>query len=265
MYTSNIQNNSQILSVIALVNVLALFSLLTGCGKNTYSYYERAEELNQAGQYEQAIEIYHQALTKDAKNATLLNNLAVLHYKKGDLKTAANRFEESLKLAPSDGAIRENLANIYIALARDCKKRGDYVNAKRVYERTLVYKPNNGAIYHELCLLALQDGELEQARSYLQQLEKVATTPQLTRLAKALFHRSQASAYELRQNWRGAIGEYQQVLQVNPEYLASRYQMAVLYARLGEYNRAISVLKDLSPDTRIRIQHILPFPSACAP
>ena len=246
MRTLDIQHNSPFFSIILLVGLLAFSTLLTGCGKGIYSSYERAEELSQSGQYEPAIEIYHQALDKDPKNATLLNNLAVLHYKKGDLASAAQRFEESLKLAPSDETIRENLANIYLAIAERHKKRGDYVSAKREYEKALVYKPKAPVIYYELCLLALQHGESEQARNYLQQLEKVANTPQLTRLAKALFHRSQASAYELRQNWRGAISEYRKVLQVNPADLASRYQMAMSYARLGEYNRAISILKDLA-------------------
>ena len=241
-----IQNNLQIFSIIALVNVLAFFSLLTGCGKGIYSYYERAEKLAQAEQYEQAIEIYRQALAKDAENVTLLNNLAVLYYGQGDLVRAAERFEECLRLSPSDDTVRKNLANVYIALAQDYENRGDYVSAKRVYEKTLVHKPDNALIYYKLCLIALQNGELEQAQSYLQRLAKIATTPQLTMLAEVLFHRSQASAYERRQNWKGAIGEYQEVLRVNPEDLASRYQMAVLYARLGEYNRAISVLKDLS-------------------
>jgi len=241
-----IQNKPQMFSIVALVNLLAFFALLTGCGKGTYSYYERAEELSRSGQYEQAIEIYHQALAKDVKNATLLNNLAVLHYQQSDLASAAKRFEECLKLAPSDDTIRENLANVYIALAQDYEKKGDYVNARNSYEKTLVYKPNNALIYYELCLIALQDGQLEQARNYLLRLEKVATTPQLTKLAKALFHRSQASVYERRQNWRAAIDEYQEVLRVNPEDLASHYQIAMSYARLGEYNRAITVLKDLS-------------------
>jgi len=100
------------------------------------SLLNRARELEREGALEAAREAYEEALRFAPEDAVSHHNLAVMHFKLGDLGRAETEADIALALAPDLVEARNTLGVIVGA-------RGDYQRAKQLFEQVLRLRPGD--------------------------------------------------------------------------------------------------------------------------
>lgn len=81
-----------------------------GPAPDVYELFERGNQLYEAGEFEEAVDVYQEAVAGGAVAPELFYNLGNAHFKTGDLGRAVLNYERSLRLAPRSPDARANLA-----------------------------------------------------------------------------------------------------------------------------------------------------------
>jgi Tfp pilus assembly protein PilF len=92
---------------------------------------ERGKAYLAEGMYEKAEQEFNTAIEMDSTcaQAYLLSALTVRKQKKPDLKKALSLVEKAVGIAPDDGAVRLNLAEVYTEMGSDDKAEREFKNA----------------------------------------------------------------------------------------------------------------------------------------
>jgi len=186
------------------------------------------------GRYRKAVEQYQQVLKIAPSNwdrAFAYNKLAVLYLKKGDLKQAEAAAQNELRLKNDLGG------SFLVALAR-----GDMVTADRLKASFLAnspeFRPLSGAARYRAYFLghyALKADRTDEALEYFRQLAQSPQQVWNDRWPDCL-----AQAYLELERWDEAIGEYERLIAINPNYALLHYNLAKAYERKGHRERARS-------------------------
>jgi tetratricopeptide (TPR) repeat protein len=204
-----------------------------------------------------ALAISKQTLGENhADTAASLNNLAFLHFLKGDYNSAKQLYEKTVaNLERNFGPNHANTAASVTSLANLHLHQGNFPTAKRLLERTLaiskkVYNPNHPNIATNLNILAgvlKSEGNYKAAEKLFKQSltirEEVLgpkhpdTATSLNNLANSYKDlRKYAAAKPL---YKRAIAIREEVLGPNhPETASSLNNLAVLYRELHDYDAA---------------------------
>lgn len=204
--------NARVLAIIMLTGVL-----LAGCASTPsddgaeHSDRRRAAELNTQlgreymtrGQYEIAMEKLKRAVESDKSYAPAHTMLAVLYETLGEDDNAGKHFEAAVKAAPNNGDANNNYGTflcrtgkpsraqryflaamedpfyrtpaVAMANAGSCAVQdGDYEQAETYLRQSLAYDPNFSDALLSLAALNYEQGELLRARAFLQRYDGVA-------------------------------------------------------------------------------------------
>lgn len=111
------------------------------------------------GQIDQAKEAFIKALRYNQEQAQAYNNLGVIYLEhEKSLGRAHDNFQRALKVNPDYTEARYNLARTF----RQMKK---YPEARKELMTIVAINPSLADPYHELCLMDLDEGQLEEAIS----------------------------------------------------------------------------------------------------
>lgn len=144
------------------------------------AFLEEADESFEEGDYERARDKLNRAFAIAPQNTEILNKLAFVEGKLGNLDGAIKHYEESLRLDENDDLTHNALASMY-------KAQGEFETAQKHYKKALELDDAYAVTYYNYgnLLVAMNetqkakemythalalDGELEAARTALEEL-----------------------------------------------------------------------------------------------
>lgn len=172
---------------------------------------------------------------------TFADGVAAL--KAGNLETAERAFLAVLKRSGRTGAAafaHHNLGVVY-------QQRGDHERAVAEFHAAIRLLPNHG---ESRLLVGSSLLVLNRVAEAARELERAAALlPKEQRVRRLL-----AQAYERAEDWLGAVGQYQQLCEMEPREAEYAYRLGRAYTRLAEWSR--QRLLSLNPRSA-RIQQML--------
>jgi tetratricopeptide (TPR) repeat protein len=207
-----------------------------------------ADTASEAQDVGQAIALFREALTLDAKFAMALRQLADVHLRQGQYGSAAEAYQSLLALGKRNPQVYRLLGNALFAQhdaarAIDAYRRGlqldsrdpqlyldlglahavskDYENATKAFLRALEFKPNDPLAFANLGVVYLQQGNFPAATASLRRAQVLhSTDPLLTyNLGLSLLFEG---AYDQ------ARDQLERALQLKPDLAPAAYVLALL-------------------------------------
>jgi tetratricopeptide (TPR) repeat protein len=119
-------------------------------------YYTRGLNLQMIGNFDEAKELYLQAIELDPGYCDAMDNLGVILRQEGDLKGAIEWYRRSIDLAPHNTVARQNLAVAY-------SHQGKTDFEMEQYELIIEIDPINPEGYYGLAGIYMREGSFEKA------------------------------------------------------------------------------------------------------
>ena len=182
----------------------------------------RAKELVQSGRIEEAVDLYHEILTKNPANLKARNNLGVLYDEMGKAALALGQFEAALELEPENVEVLTNYGSTLSAAAR-------YDLAEEMLRRATRLSPESIGARAALGILHFRRGIYAQAEIELQWV-----CAQDAEYGPAFYYRGEAlnrlSRYD------EAMSVLEQAIERQPTNAKAYYTLGHLYDRkhMGE-------------------------------
>lgn len=186
-----------------------------------YGLYTEGLNWMYQGQYERAISKFQECLKIDSLYAPALNQIAALHYRKGNLNKALSVAQKSLSLDSYDsranfiyGLINKDLGNIndaidgfsvattfssvfrnsaYIELSKLYLLEDDFLNASLNAHKVLNRDVKNIEAIQILTVINRKKGNVNAANEYLTQLESLTPLNHFIRFERTLIENTEAS------------------------------------------------------------------------
>jgi Flp pilus assembly protein TadD len=164
------------------------------------------------------------ALSGDNPDWTRWNNLGIANLDQLQYADAMAAFEQVLKLRPdyADGHI--NIGLTYIEWEKYSAARADL-------EKALELSPNNARALYYLALVERREGHHDEEVADLQRV--VTQFPQARDPRREL-----GIAYYQRHSYEEAVDQFEALQNIDPDDLAAHYNLAVLYRRMGQKEKA---------------------------
>ena len=182
------------------------------------------------GRYEDAIGQYRQALNIDGRNQTIRFNLALAYYKSAWFKEAAGELSQFVAAAPPNLPERANA----VLLLADCRVRlGEYRKAIELLtplSESDPNDPNNRAVAYLLGNALIGDGQLEKGQVLIDRVFRDEDTAEARLLT--------GSILLLMDDGQNAIKELERALELNPKLPTLRAWHGRALMRMGDSERA---------------------------
>ena len=177
----------------------------------------RAVELQNSGNFQEAITTYLAALSVKSDDPSIYYNLGTAYQASGDLESAKSQYEKALSFNEGDQAylnaiklVKVELANPLIQSAINKQSANDYAGAISDYTKALEIIPDDPQTHFNLATAYQSNKQLDQAiQSYLKALE----LDQKGQVDAFFFL---GTLYEEKQDNKNAIENYQKYLSNAP-------------------------------------------------
>lgn len=230
----------------------------------------RAVQLHQAGQVEQAREIYLQVLKQEANNLHALNLLGLAGWQTGRHAEAVEYLERAIAIDSTQAAFHGNLAEarrglgqiglaiesyaqaarlqpdaviVHVNMGTLLQQAGQPEHAIASYGRALELDPQNVLARYHLGTAFEQQGKPQPAESCYEQVLESAPehVPSLVALA---------ALRKTRGDLAGAVEMYEQALRLEPEIAARHFDLGNVHQLASRWNEAVACYRralDIDP------------------
>ena len=168
------------------------------------SYLNRGAAYNGLGQYERAIQDLNKAITLDSKNPGAHTNIGLAYYMIGQYERAIEDLSEAVRLAPDNAIVHLNRGNVYARLGFREQAVGDYQTVTRLDPRLIANYGGPAKLLEDMGRnnLAVRDEKKLALKADPAELD---------------LHLEQGNALRTRGDWKGAIAEFDQVVERDPQ------------------------------------------------
>ena len=97
--------------------------------------------------YETELKKIQSELAKQPNNPDLLNQRAILHFKRNELTQAHSTLRQGIRLAPKNGSLHNNLGFIYLIIEDDTRAQSEFELAITHSEKTAIPHCNLGTLH----------------------------------------------------------------------------------------------------------------------
>ncbi len=184
----------------------------------------QAVQQHQAGQLQQAEQIYRTILQADPQQVDALHLLGVLAYQLGQHEQASAYIRQALRLKP-------DLAEAHLNLATVLQAQGQLEKARACYQQALRWKPNCAEVHNNLGNLLQQQGKLAEAQASLEQA--LCLKPNL-----AEAHNNLGNVLQEQGKLAAALASLQQALRLRPDLAEAHNSLGNLLHEQGQLAEA---------------------------
>jgi predicted O-linked N-acetylglucosamine transferase (SPINDLY family) len=182
-------------------------------------------QYHQAGNLQQAEQLYRQILQADPRHADALHLLGVIACQVGRHDLGLEYIGQAISVNPYYGDFHRNLGVAYQELGR-------LDEAAACFEQTLGLKPEDAAACYKLGRVRHQQGKLDEAVAWYQQA--------LWLRPDAEAHTSLGIAFVAQGRLTEAIACYRQALGLRPDLARTHYNLAIALHKQGSVAEAIA-------------------------
>jgi predicted O-linked N-acetylglucosamine transferase (SPINDLY family) len=196
-----------------------------------------AVKCHQAGDLQQAEQLYRQILQVDPNHADAIRLLGLIALQLGQTDSAVDYIRQALRLKP-DFAEAHNL------LAIALRQQGKLDEAVSSWRQALSFKPDYAEAYNLLAIACKEKGLLEEAAANWRQVIRL-------RPNDAEAHGSLANVLMEQGKLDDAVAAYKQVLRLEPESFRSINNLGCALVHLGKAEEAVRWLEEalrIKPD-----------------
>ncbi len=211
--------------------------------------------------YKEALSILDEALIYSPREYKLYLNKGIIYKKKGDLSKSRDEYEKAYELNTDDVSLVLNLSEIYI-------KNGGWQEAIKFLEKSVGVYPKIKSLYSQLAFVYQMVNNNEKALDNLSKAVNMDINDDIIvyhyenllinnkslynpeRIKESKKHFTRAKKFLNNNNRYDAITEYRRALQLYSDNWEERYNLALLYKKmglLGKYLKELKIATRLNP------------------
>ena len=179
-----------------------------------------------AGQYEEAIASYKEALRIKPDDADAHYNLGVTYGESGQYEEAIASYKEALRIKPDDADAHYNLGYVY-------RELGQYEEAIASFKKSIRIKPDDADAHYNLGYAYRKLGQYEEAIASFKKSIRIKPDD-------ANAHFNLGLAYDESGQYEEAIASYKEVLRIKPDDADAHFFLVLAYVNAGQYEEAIA-------------------------
>jgi len=191
----------------------------------TWGYYYRLGVVkDDAGQYEEAMAAYQQAIALDPNYALPHNGLGLAYHAQGQYEEAMAAYQQAIALDLNDAYTHHGLGNVYV-------NQGQYEQAIAAYHQAIALDPNDAAPHNGLGIAYADQGQYEQAIAAYHQA--IALDPNY-----AYPHIGLGVVYYHQGQYEEAIAAYHRAIALDPNDAAPHNNLGEIWLLQNQLDRA---------------------------
>jgi tetratricopeptide (TPR) repeat protein len=193
-------------------------------------YFELGDGYARAGQSDEAIHWYREALGKKPGFRPAIKQLAAALMDKGDYARAADVLRQAVAAPPADDALFADLGNAYL-------RQGMLSQAQQALRRALEINPEQPQAQNLLGLVAIQKNDPAEAQSRFR--DALRSQPDF-----AEAHNNLGNVLAGARNYPEAEYHFQRAVAIDPKYAEAHHSYALVLALTQSYEQAIAELRE---------------------
>lgn len=214
-------------------------------------HYEAATKKSNKGDKQGSIIEYKEAISLNPFYIEACNDIAVAYQNLKDYDNALHYFNLALSIQPDYKLSKANKSIVLFLQGNEKMNIGNNQSAIPYYQQALSINPNNVEAYNNLAIVNMNLENFDLAIENLNMALKINPEYNLAKNNKALVYCNKGSKKINTGDYQGAINDYTEALNSNPNYLDAYTYIANAYVmKSADYKTAIIYLNkalELSP------------------
>lgn len=191
---------------------------------NISAYLDLANQYQQNGNFDLAVENFLKALDIEPNNSKIYNELAITYYYKRDYEKALSAFDRAIKINPSYAMAYNNRGIIYSDLKQ-------FEAAVENYKKAVELNPEYASAYNNL------GNTYNNIKLYDEAIESYKKTLELNPNRADAYH-NLGALYYIKKLYDSAVENYKKAIELNPSKPETYSNLGMVLHSMGRYSES---------------------------